>query len=120
MAMQMCCQLIKYSRFEGSISLSLTVMLSANGAVPEKSRCSPSHFKTLQAVKYATLPRPLLYVRSNVICGIDFFIGSSDREILLLCVAEEWLQFRRDKVTFLYIVEFARIILGVAGGNFHI
>lgn len=95
-------------------------MLSANGAVPEKSRRSPSHFKTLQAVKYATLPRPLLYVCSNVICGIDFFIGSSDREILLLRVAEEWLQFRRDKVTFLYIVEFARIILGVAGGSFHI
>lgn len=95
-------------------------MPSANGAVPERSRCSPSHFKAFKAVKYATLPRPLLYVCSDGICGIHFFIGSSDGEILLLCVAEGWMQFRRDKITFLYIVEFARIILGVTEGNFHI
>lgn len=116
----MYCQLIKCSRLEGSILLSLTVVPSANGAGPERSRCSPSHFKTFQAIKYATVPRPLLYVCTNVICGIHFFIGPSDGEILLLCVAEEWLQLRGDKITSLYIVEFARIILGVVGGNFHI
>lgn len=114
-AKQMCCQLIKYSRFEGSIPLCSCHTFCK--WCRERADAQPPISRHFQAIKYATLPRPLLYECSNVICGVHFFIGSSDGEILLLCVAEEWLQFRRDKIAFLYI---ARIILGVAEGNFHI
>lgn len=86
MDMQICCQLIKYSRFEGSVLLSLIVIPSANGACEsEKSRCSAFHFKAFLATKYA-IYQSLLFMSQVMYSVIYFFIISSNVDILLLYV----------------------------------